>query len=711
MITIYVEGYELDINESFTHQITYAVNDLQNLDSKSTAFTKTIVLPGTTKNNKIFGNIFEFANSNFTDNANANIGYNFNASKSANARIESNGLLIMKGVLRLLEIIVDGKLIEYEVALFGELGGFISKLAANKLTENDDPNNNLDFSSINHIYNISNITNSWNNANAGTGYYYPLIDYGNVSYNIPVSNPTTSIAKKDYQYTAFRPAFFVKDIIDRIVTKAGYTWQSNFFNTNFFKRLIIPNNEKGFYRHADVNFITGTLTTDLRASSPTSSINTVVKNIIYDSLTLTNFTQAGGVFTYTQASTTVKLVGNVSGVHKEYNVRAKSSFQIYKNNTAIFSQVLPNSTTEVPFSFNYDINIDLVLNDHITLVIVSSSVPNSFGQPAIPINSSYIQVNDLSLIGRREPPGFVEYQLGDLVIMNDVIPKNILQKDFFTSIMKMFNLMVTEDKYVEKRLIIEPYVNFYNLDRTSYLDWSLKVDRSRPIHIKPMSEINARYYQFNYKPDSDYFNELYKKKWNQGYGDIVFDNALEFAKETQKNEVIFAATPLVGYQGKDKIVSTIFKKQNAVEDRTESIIRILQAKKITGVASWKILSNTTNLSTQTAYGYAGHFDSPDVPAADLNFGATNELYFTLVAGALSNNLFNTYYSSYLAEITDKDSRLITAYIKFKNTDIFSLDFGRFIWIDGVLYRLSKIYDYAENELCKVELLRVIYSIY
>jgi len=50
-------------------------------------------------------------------------------------------------------------------------------------------------------------------------------------------------------------------------------------------------------------------------------------------------------------------------------------------------------------------------------------------------------------------------------------------------------------------------------------------------------------------------------------------------------------------------------------------------------------------------------------------------------------------------------------MKLQNTDVFELDFGKFIWIDGVLYRLSKIYDYAENELCKVELLRVIYSIY
>jgi len=83
----------------------------------------------------------------------------------------------------------------------------------------------------------------------------------------------------------------------------------------------------------------------------------------------------------------------------------------------------------------------------------------------------------------------------------------------------------------------------------------------------------------------------------------------------------------------------------------------------------------------------------------------------LAAGALSNNLFNAYYSSYMAEITDKDSRVITVKMKFTESDIYNLDFGRYILIDQVLYRLSKIIDYVPGELCKVQLLRVISTNY
>ena len=99
MVRIFLENQELDINEGFTNQITYAVDDLKNLDSKSTAYSKTIVLPGTTKNNNLLGNIFEIHNSNFTVNGATNIGYNFNATVSAKVRVEVNGVQIVKGIL------------------------------------------------------------------------------------------------------------------------------------------------------------------------------------------------------------------------------------------------------------------------------------------------------------------------------------------------------------------------------------------------------------------------------------------------------------------------------------------------------------------------------------------------------------------------------------------------------------------------------------
>lgn len=144
----------------------------------------------------------------------------------------------------------------------------------------------------------------------------------------------------------------------------------------------------------------------------------------------------------------------------------------------------------------------------------------------------------------------------------------------------------------------------------------------------------------------------------------------------------------------------------------DSVIRIMQAKKITGVGSWNMTNNGTTLGTLTSYGYAGHVDDPITPTFDLCFSPPQELSFE-VDNYTANNLFNNYWSAYMAEITDKDSRLLTCTMKLAFKDIYKLDFARLIWIDGVLYRLNKITDFnATNEdVCSVELLKIINRIY
>jgi hypothetical protein len=704
MIRLFIEDQELDVNQGFSNQITYAVDDLQNLDSKATAFSKTIVLPGTANNNRLLGNIFEFGAANFTVDGAANVGYNFNASRSAKMRMEYNGVQVIKGTLRLLEIIVDGNLIEYEIALFGELGGFFTKLGNKKIEE-------LDFAAYDHTYNVTNIVNSWDNANAGSGYYYPLIDYGNVSTD-----------KQNYDYRAFRPALFVKDILNKIITENGYTWESNFFNTNFAKRLIIPNNQ---------DRLTTVKTQALQATFAQSPILLTTTNDP-SPLYITNLIGAFESVSSSQIKYTglnaslnysILFNGNINirgGAFGRLYLRGYvytyiNGIQIAGSKSNYINIDLPSNTYNIPFNYTFSSSYNFVTNDTIEIIFVPNIAGYLFS------SAQFIPNQTTSLITVTSPvPIVLPAQLNDTISINSTLPLNIKQKDFFASILKMFYLMVTEDKMKDRHFIIEPWVDFYDNNRTTYLDWSDKIQRDEPIRIKPMAELNARYYQLNYKADNDWKNEEYRKLYNEGYGDRIYDNGFEFAKETDKTEVIFSATTLIGYTilnvAVDKIVSAIYKKNNGLEQQVASNIRILQAKKLTGYSNWYIqnrtITGTSNLSSAlTTYGYAGHFDNPDAPNVDLNFGATKELYYELASGALSNNLFNAYYSSYMAEITDKDSRVITVKMRLTESDIYNLDFGRYILIDQVLYRLSKIIDYVAGELCKVQLLRVISTNY
>jgi hypothetical protein len=232
-----------------------------------------------------------------------------------------------------------------------------------------------------------------------------------------------------------------------------------------------------------------------------------------------------------------------------------------------------------------------------------------------------------------------------------------------------------------------------------------------------MSELNSKIYNFNFKSDTDYYNDLYQKRYNQVYGGYIFDSQFEFADQSTDLELIFAPTPLVGYDGEDKVYPTIFKQTgNAptqVEEPVDSVIRIMQATKINGVELWTIKDGATVIQSLTSYGYAGHFDNPDAPTADLNFGALNELFYKLDSGDLTATQFNIYWSAYMAEITDKDSKLLSASFYLKPSDIFKLSFANYIFLDGSLWRLNKIIDYNASQpaLCTVELLKVIKTQY
>ena len=139
----------------------------------------------------------------------------------------------------------------------------------------------------------------------------------------------------------------------------------------------------------------------------------------------------------------------------------------------------------------------------------------------------------------------------------------------------------------------------------------------------------------------------------------------------------------------------------------------MQTKKVTGVTSWNIKNGVTVLASTTNYGYAGHYDDPDAPANDIHFGVPRELFFELITGSINITQFNVYWSAYMAEITDKDSKLMSGWFKLTPKDVLSLDFSKKVWIDGVLFRLNSIKDYNVSRPmdCEVELLKVNYLLY
>src|SRR5258708_6403734 len=100
---LYIENYRLDISADISSLLTFELDNLKNFAARGTTWSKTIVLPGTANNNKLFGHIFQIGQSNNYDSSQLNVGYNFNASKSADCILFQDQLQTFVGVIRLLQ--------------------------------------------------------------------------------------------------------------------------------------------------------------------------------------------------------------------------------------------------------------------------------------------------------------------------------------------------------------------------------------------------------------------------------------------------------------------------------------------------------------------------------------------------------------------------------------------------------------------------------
>lgn len=674
MYEFYIEKQKVDIEQQSAVALTYAIDDINQYGSRETTFSKPLTLLGTARTNKVLGHVLTDASNNPYSVLSPNVGVNFNPSDVALCELRYNGLLLVKGVFRLISIRLENRSYKYEGVIFGELGGFVANISNLKLED-------LDFSEYNHILNTTNIQASWDTIN-GSSYYYPLIDYG-----------TFSTAKVNYDIRTLRPALYVKEYIDKIFEDAGFTYESDFLNTALFKALIVPHNTKRLTKLDN-----SLLDADFNGSQVFSGTGFIE----FDTAIGGNFTSTinNSLFTYNQANAVNTMqtlfidgVATING--------SSAVVQVIVANTAlILAEITLGDGGGVPYNFGQTISFDYQVqaNDELRIRFV----PESRGDVSVEF---LIVRYDITTF----PPTIVNVDEGDTVDMNYTIPKGIFQREFFSSILKMFNLYVTEDPIKENHLIIQPYIQFYDLDNP--VDWNQKIDYSKTLEYVPMGQLNGRIFEYKYKSDTDFYNEAYQKKFNQSYGDLLYDTGFQFSKDRQTLEIIFSPTPLIQYSGTDKILPAIYKKSSGndidQEELTDSNIRILFAKKVTGVTSWDILDGVTVLSSQTAYGYAGHLDDPDSPTYDLNFGAPSELYFTV--GTYPNRgLFNEYWNDYILEIANKDSKILKCYAYLKASDIAALDFSRPVFINGVKYRINKVEDYnSDDPITRVELLKVI----
>jgi hypothetical protein len=728
---IYINNQLADIPVDLSIDLNYQIQDIRNVGNTNASFSRTISFPGTLLNNNIFNNIFDI-----------NMDSEFNPNKKAFITIYDGGLMIFDGYLKLDRIIINKDLtIQYECTAFSNIGEFFSEISNFKLNE-------LNLSEYNHFYTRRNVVGSWdshivkfNNEipfKKGEGYVYPYIDY---KLGKGISN------NRSVEF--FRPAVYVKTILDKIFEKAGFTYQSNFFNTDYFKSLttVFPlNNQK--YSENDIN------NSKLKATLDYDRVETIVNNIpVY-------YTSPDYVFNFNNDSTNGNFdngnnYDNTTFIYKapttgEYKIRAS----VEVTNGFGDSALAPNTvvTRIILGRVEYTMDVILVRNNVETVVDTMTQI-RDFNE-VITFNNQYLietplvctsdqlllkddelyvktyykllnfyvfeiggDIKETSSLYKQFSGGEFEVTLNNTYIregeyydLNKLLTDD-LAIEFITSLNKMFNLVYEDDSNKAKNILVEPRSNFF---KGSVIDWTYKHDRNSEAEVIPVSEINAKQVEFTNLEDGDFYNDDYQNSFNEVYGSYVYEIDNDFVDKTSNDlkQTIFASTPLIDEEisgnKSGRIISTIIKRsENGDGVYDSNKMRILFYGGLLDCDLWRMRSFFDSPINFTKYPYAGYLDNPFSPSEDINFWFPQTYYYER-NNLTNSNLINKYWRTFLDELYSKDSKLFIGDFYLDSNDIYNFSFRNIIYFDRKYWIVNKIIDYnpLSNSTTRVELLSI-----
>jgi hypothetical protein len=681
MIEIIVNGTALEL-DNVDLQITKSIADIREPQTRQSEWSKTIVIPGTKRNNKLFNQLFEVGKS-ITQ-------FQFNPNKKAPCMVLVDGAVHLEGFIRLTEVIQNDGQVEYNATIHGQLADLFNDIKNLKLAD-------LDFSEYNHVLNRINVLNSWDTSikvnNVDTAFEYGK---GYVYSQILPKKATQNNNIRFWRVDDHVPCLYAKTIVDKIFEGVGYQYTADsFFNSERFKRLIIPYTNTGFEASETQQLtrlyqaqLAGNITLNSEDVFPASNDSTGGN---FDNGTNYNTTTykytapiAGNYEFYLALKANYPYIAS-DGTPATANFRLKVN-GVYSNVIQFETQIVSNVAD---FEYTQGTQIQLTAGDEVELVFGWGLV----GGVAL-VNS--INMDLQSYWFNRIAPSTFFYN-NAIDFLQFFSGSEYTQSELISNFIKMFNLYV--DATDSKTLRFVTRDEFYN---GVQVDWSAKLDYDQPTTIIPMGDLQANPYIFTFKEGKDIDNTEYKAEYNRTYGDRIVRVDNDFVKEEKKIEVSFV--PTLMRQEQDKFYSVVDSKEKTGE------LRVLYYGGIQATSAYKVYeTTTTSVLPITTYPLTLHIDSVSNMQLDLNFGTPKRVDVAMNLEYSNQNLVNEYYYRTISEIADKDSKLFKGYFRITKSDWVTLQFSDIYFFEGQFWRLQRIDNYNPDidgtYLCEFSLVK------
>ena len=700
-------SHVLDLYEAIVPKANYQFTDIRKLGSSSAGFSSSFRVPATPRNVDLFGALYD---------AGASTSYQTRKKKAA--RLEVDTMPVFKGYLRLIKIIEQkGKFHEFEVMLFGEVSTLTKDLGESKLKD-------CDFSAFDHTCNYTNVTNSWAGSLLSGSVVYGFIDYG-------IRFGCNSGAWRDITNTEqaldpdhLKPCVKVTDVVDAIFAKAGWTWQSDWHDSEgLWNQCFIP-----WVDHANVHMqlpeSTAPTINKLIWAGPASDNTKTIEHGTWESVLDTGITYVDNVAPYFDGGS------HFNTSTGRYTVPAAGTYSITVNipisrgasGSNHFEYCLYDNAAGAPIEGSVvtgNCNTSLTLNNTtytVELPLSADVEVRIMGDTADPFTGKSVTIqgstagggegaSDAMWIRFNDAPARA---LGSTIAMSAAAPEAGCA-DVLSDLGKLFNLVFIADPDKDNHMKIEPFGDY--IASGDVVDWNDKLDLNKDVTLTPAAEFQKKELVLTYQKDEDFYNQsvdgAVREDGVRIYGEQVVDNSgNDFSTGQQKIETkLFASSPAVQVWGSNMVALKLYNQDGKP---IKPKLRILQFAKHDANVTWYMFNGAT-ATAQTECPYMGHYETFNAGFSDddLNFGQEEPFHY--ISETPTKTLFDEYWAQFLQETYSEDGRVMTAYFRLDPIDVISMKFNDRIICKGQEWRINKVsgYGVGVDESVKVELVKII----
>ena len=643
---------ELELFQDETISINSSVQNVQDISKVFTDFSQGFTVPSTPTNNAIFRHFYE--NSVNTDPSKVD------NRLSRNAYIEINRIPFRSGLIELEKSNLKNNMSEsYSVTFYGNITSLKDLMGDTMLSD-------LDFSSVSNPYTYADVRDRVFDYVSDYDVRYPLISSDKVwSYGDSTSTDISTNGGA-IDYTELFPALKVSKIFDLIQSKFGVTFNGIFLGDKRFTNLFLwcknAQSKSGILQNQLIDFISKSGDTNIYSLDLSTDTIKIRGNNLFTGIRRVQLNLGVAYVSDITIPYTVEIYDK--GILQNTITRTgNASFNVWQewitgtSQRDITLRVRANQALDVQFTLDYK----LYAYSGSSLVEVEFEGADS---NLISVTNSI----DLSM----------------------VMPE-MKVSDFFTGVLKQFNLTVTPTSTTTFE--IEPLDWWYQkggvIDITRYVDTD-SIDINKVPLYKRLS--------FKFEDSEALLNKGYLSENRLLYGNI--NESFEYKGGDYTVSLPFENMLFQKFNNTDLTVSYSLK-EDYTQYTPKPALLYMYEKTTTGATGFKMTDGLGNYDTGSNYMPFGQYVYYNNSVWSLNFSVENA---PILNQLVTQTAYDTYYKSYIDNLYNYKNRLVNVKAVFPISILTNLKLNDRLIIRDKRYTINNLKSNITTGEVELELL-------